>query len=61
MLNILITGAGGWLGSELAQQLLERGEKVKALVLVTNNKLEKLKAFFGERLEIIEGDICNEE
>ncbi|MGL4875401.1 MAG: NAD-dependent epimerase/dehydratase family protein [Clostridium sp.] len=60
-MKILITGAGGWLGSELTEQLLEQGKHIKALVLITSQKLEELKNKYKDRLEIIEGDICSEQ
>lgn len=60
-MKILITGAGGWLGSELTEQILKQGNSVRALVLKSSNKLEKLKNDFGDKLEIVCGDICNKE
>lgn len=59
-MKILITGAGGWLGSELTKQLLERGENVRAFVLKESEKLKSLKKQYNENLEIIIGDICKE-
>lgn len=60
-MKILVTGAGGWLGSELTKRLLEQGNDVRALVLFTSNKLKKLKNEYLNNLEIIEGDICDNE
>ncbi|MGL5416427.1 MAG: NAD-dependent epimerase/dehydratase family protein [Clostridium sp.] len=60
-MKILITGAGGWLGSELTEQLLKQGESIKALVLFTSPKLTDLKNKYKKQLEVIEGDICSEE
>lgn len=60
-MKILITGAGGWLGSELTEQLLKQGKEIKALVLFTSPKLTNLKNKYKKQLEVIEGDICSEE
>lgn len=58
-MKILITGAGGWLGSELTERLLEEGNYIRALVLFSSNKLNKLKQKYGDKLEILDGDICD--
>lgn len=60
-MKILVTGAGGWLGSELTERLLEQGNDVRALVLFSNDKLKKLKNEYINNLEIIEGNICDNE
>ena len=58
-MKILITGAGGWLGSELTERLLEEGNSIRAFVLFSSNKLNELKEKYKDLLEIVEGDICN--
>lgn len=59
--NILITGAGGWLGSELTEQLLEKGENVKAINFIYTEKLKQLKEKYKDSLTVIIGDICDKE
>jgi len=56
-MKILITGAGGWLGSELTEQLLVRGNEVRALNLGNSDKLDKLKLEYNSKLEIINANI----
>ena len=58
---ILVTGAGGWLGSELTKQLLRRGKNVRALNNIETIALKTLKKTYGEKLDIVVGDICNQE
>lgn len=58
-MKILITGAGGWLGSELTERLLEEGNSIRAFVLFSSKKLNELKEKYNDLLEIIEGNICN--
>ena len=53
----LVTGAAGFLGSNICAQLLEKGEKVRALVL-PNDKSVK---YIPEEVEICLGDLCDVE
>lgn len=57
MRTALITGAGGWLGSELTQNLLQSGYSVKALDIVETDALKKLKHKFPETLQIVIGNL----
>ena len=56
---ILITGAGGWLGSELTRQLLEKGKKIRALNFIETDSLKQLKDEYNDQLEIVIGDVCD--
>lgn len=51
----LVTGATGHIGNVLVRQLLERGEKVRALVLANDN----LTPLEGLNVEIVRGNVLN--
>lgn len=52
----LVTGAAGFLGSNVCLQLLEKGCRVRALVL-PNDKSVK---FIPEQVEVVLGDLTDE-
>jgi NAD dependent epimerase/dehydratase len=58
--TVLITGAGGFIGSHLVEELLQRGQRVRALVRYTSSGgvgfLQDIMQH-RERLEIVHGDI----
>lgn len=53
----LLTGAAGFLGSNICSQLLNRGDRVRAFVL----KGDPAVQYIPEGVEIFEGDLCNRE
>jgi dihydroflavonol-4-reductase len=53
----LLTGAAGFLGSNVCAQLLERGEKVRAFVLAGDPAAK----YIPEGVEQFEGNLCSEE
>lgn len=53
----LLTGATGFLGSNICTQLLERGDKVRAFVL----KGDKAVKYLPEEVEVFYGDLCSAE
>lgn len=60
-MNILVTGADGFIGSRLTEMLLERGHSVTALVLYNqfNSRgwLDDLKEDVVSRLTVVQGDV----
>ena len=53
----LVTGAAGFLGSNVCAQLLGRGEKVRAFVL----EGDKAAQYIPESVEIVYGNLCDKE
>lgn len=56
MEKYLITGGAGFIGSNLAQELVKRGHQVKVLDNFLTGKKENI-AFLMDKIEFIEGDI----
>jgi len=54
--HYLITGGAGFIGSNLVEELLNRGEKVTVLDNFSTGHRENLKPFIND-LELVEGDI----
>lgn len=51
----LLTGAAGFLGSHICDELLEKNKKVRALVL----KGDPSAKYIPDRVEIVEGNLCD--
>ena len=60
MANYLVTGGAGFIGSNLVEALLARGEPVRVLDNFSTGHRSNLDPFLS-RIELIEGDICNPE
>jgi nucleoside-diphosphate-sugar epimerase len=58
MSNYLITGGGGFIGSNIARELLKRGESVRILDNFSTGRRSNLDDI-REQVDLIEGDICN--
>ena len=62
--TVLLTGAGGFIGSHLAEQLVARGCQVRAFVRYTSNGkagfLDTLPDSVRQQIQIYHGDLRNE-
>jgi nucleoside-diphosphate-sugar epimerase len=61
MSQVLVTGAGGFVGSHLCEALVRAGRSVQALVHTDSNLgwLEDLPQTIFKELKIVSGDICD--
>lgn len=60
MKRFLITGGAGFIGSNLAERLLERGDSVRILDNFSTGRMESIEGFRKD-LEVIEGDVRDRE
>ena len=56
MATYLVTGGAGFIGSNLVQELIKRGEKVRVIDNFSTGKKENIQDFLP-RIELIQGDI----
>ena len=56
MANYLVTGGAGFIGSNIVEELVRRGDKVRVLDNFITGKKENIEPFLN-RIELIEGDI----
>src|SRR5215510_14412092 len=56
MRSYLVTGGAGFIGSQVAEALVKRGERVKVLDNFFTGKRENLASIHDE-IELIEGDV----
>ena len=61
--RVLVTGAGGFIGSHLTEELVRQGARVRALVHYNSRShwglLEKVDAAVLRRIEVVPGDISD--
>ncbi|MCX7612461.1 MAG: NAD-dependent epimerase/dehydratase family protein, partial [Ignavibacterium sp.] len=57
-MKVLVTGGGGFIGSNLVEGLLKQGFSVRVLDNFSTGKRENLEEFIND-IELIEGDIRN--
>ncbi len=58
MAKYLVTGGAGFIGSNLVDELVKRGNKVRVLDNLSTGKKENLQSV-GKKIEFIQGDICD--
>lgn len=56
--RFLVTGGGGFIGSNLVEELLRRGYRVRVLDNFSTGKIENIEEFLNnENFQLVEGDI----
>jgi len=55
-MNYLVTGGAGFIGSNIAEELIRRGEKVRILDNFSTGQRHNIEPFF-DSVELIEGDV----
>ena len=55
-MHYLVTGGAGFIGSNIVEELVKRGEKIRVLDNFSTGKRENLLGF-NNRIELLEGDI----
>lgn len=60
MANYLVTGGAGFIGSNIVDELLRRGERVRILDNFSTGREENVAEFAG-RIEMIRGDVRDED
>ena len=62
---VLVTGAGGFIGSHLVEALVKRGARVRAFVRYTSRgdlgALEQLDEQTRSSVEVVHGDLCRQD
>ncbi|GAC1647207.1 MAG: SDR family oxidoreductase [Acidobacteriaceae bacterium] len=59
MATYLVTGAAGFIGSSIAEALLDRGDTVRGIDNLSTGKLENVSPLIARGLEFLQGDIRN--
>ncbi|RLD15672.1 MAG: LPS biosynthesis protein WbpP [Caldiserica bacterium] len=59
-MRYLVTGGAGFIGSNIVEELIKRGEKVRVIDNFSTGKRENLDPFL-DKIELIEGDIRDDE
>jgi len=57
-MRYLVTGGAGFIGSNLVEELVRRGERVRVLDNFSTGKRENIAPWL-ERIELIAGDVCD--
>ena len=57
-MTVLVTGGAGFVGNNIIEKLVNRGEPVRAMVR-TPEKAEKRLGKYGNKVEIVQGDVTD--